>query len=624
MFTLRFITNQYRPNHLVTLRTNVQNWQEDLPGNYEGDSWVFSLPDEPYQNGFTCKFILEEQYWMQGNDLFIQPFPGGDFVFDEIQVQFPVLTEIVTENGIVARNFFAPNLDPNQLYDVIVIGSGIGGGILADQLADLGMDVLVLEAGSYLFPSHVGNLPRQHFLMKGVDKNIWGLWDDFKVTNYNNQADSQYIGGQGFNLGGRSIFWGGLIPEMRGYEFDGDWPEEIKQYMLAEGYGQSNQLMKKAQVNSPFQQEAINFLATQFPEYQTFTAPMAISHTNPSQRNVGSGVFSTADLLMESRMSQGVSGNANLTVNLNHAVNFIETEGAAAQAVVATDLIAGMDRRYQARDIVLAAGTVESAKIAQLSNLNDPHEKIGVGITDHPIFFTHFALPNTSPFFRRDAAAKMLMQHQAAGISADNQFQHRYNVVVEIGTDFNQGRFVDPDLAQAHWEAKGEFMLCEIVFLFHAPLVEGNNIAQQGPSYVKPDVFMQAAPITGEEWEEINAFKDAVIQALGGMAIEGQNLDLLTAGLGGVAHEVGTLRMGPNGVVDANLKFHGYDNLYACDLSVFPNSPAANPTLTLGALALRLAQHLRAKHPEEAETRGFEFLEEPRDFSPWVSQLYGK
>jgi choline dehydrogenase-like flavoprotein len=45
--------------------------------------------------------------------------------------------------------------------------------------------------------------------------------------------------------------------------------------------------------------------------------------------------------------------------------------------------------------------------------------------------------------------------------------------------------------------------------------------------------------------------------------------------------------------VDENLKFHAYDNLYACDLSVFPTSPAANPTLTLAALSLRLADHIK-------------------------------
>jgi choline dehydrogenase-like flavoprotein len=49
-----------------------------------------------------------------------------------------------------------------------------------------------------------------------------------------------------------------------------------------------------------------------------------------------------------------------------------------------------------------------------------------------------------------------------------------------------------------------------------------------------------------------------------------------------------------DGVVDADLRMLAYDNLYVCDLSVFPTSPAANPTLSLTALAFRLARRLRA------------------------------
>jgi choline dehydrogenase-like flavoprotein len=40
------------------------------------------------------------------------------------------------------------------------------------------------------------------------------------------------------------------------------------------------------------------------------------------------------------------------------------------------------------------------------------------------------------------------------------------------------------------------------------------------------------------------------------------------------------------------LRFLGYDNLYACDNSVFPASPAANPSLTTVALSRRLAGQL--------------------------------
>jgi choline dehydrogenase-like flavoprotein len=74
-------------------------------------------------------------------------------------------------------------------------------------------------------------------------------------------------------------------------------------------------------------------------------------------------------------------------------------------------------------------------------------------------------------------------------------------------------------------------------------------------------------------------------------------LDLQTADLGGVAHEVGTMRMAGDGsgVVDADLRVLNYSNLFVCDNSVFPASPAANPSLTLAALALRLAEHLKTQ-----------------------------
>ena len=52
----------------------------------------------------------------------------------------------------------------------------------------------------------------------------------------------------------------------------------------------------------------------------------------------------------------------------------------------------------------------------------------------------------------------------------------------------------------------------------------------------------------------------------------------------------------PNlGVVDANCKVHGVANLYIAGSSVFTTGGASNPTLTIVALALRLADHMRTQ-----------------------------
>ena len=62
------------------------------------------------------------------------------------------------------------------------------------------------------------------------------------------------------------------------------------------------------------------------------------------------------------------------------------------------------------------------------------------------------------------------------------------------------------------------------------------------------------------------------------------------------SHHIGTTRMSEhprNGVVDQNCKVHGVENLFIAGSSVFPTCGYANPTWSIVALALRLAEHLQ-------------------------------
>jgi choline dehydrogenase-like flavoprotein len=66
-------------------------------------------------------------------------------------------------------------------------------------------------------------------------------------------------------------------------------------------------------------------------------------------------------------------------------------------------------------------------------------------------------------------------------------------------------------------------------------------------------------------------------------------------GVGGGWHQMGTTRMSRDpstGVVDGNCRVHGVPNLYVAGSSVFPSYGFANPTFTIIALSLRLADHL--------------------------------
>jgi len=50
------------------------------------------------------------------------------------------------------------------------------------------------------------------------------------------------------------------------------------------------------------------------------------------------------------------------------------------------------------------------------------------------------------------------------------------------------------------------------------------------------------------------------------------------------------------GVVNEHCQVHGTSNLYIAGSSVFPTSGLSNPTLTICALAIRLADHIKAKY----------------------------
>jgi choline dehydrogenase-like flavoprotein len=78
---------------------------------------------------------------------------------------------------------------------------------------------------------------------------------------------------------------------------------------------------------------------------------------------------------------------------------------------------------------------------------------------------------------------------------------------------------------------------------------------------------------------------------------DGMLLDEITRARPVGGHHIGTTRMSSHptrGVVDANCAVHGIPNLYIASAAVFPTASHANPTLTIVALSLRLAAHLKS------------------------------
>lgn len=135
-----------------------------------------------------------------------------------------------------------PALKP--AYDVVVVGSGYGGGVAASRLAHAGQSVCVIERGREFltgeFPSRLPELRRELQLTGGTMRSgsRTGLFD-FRVG-----ADIHVLVGCG--LGGGSLINAGvgLRPDARVFA-DAAWPEEItRDGLLDLGFGRANAMLR--------------------------------------------------------------------------------------------------------------------------------------------------------------------------------------------------------------------------------------------------------------------------------------------------------------------------------------------------------------------------------------------
>lgn len=550
----------------------------------------------------------------------------------------------VSDFSVAQERLFLQYIGRREDFDIIIVGSGIGGGVLADDLADrVGHQkrILVLEAGSFLYPTHVYNLCRfsnaslaRHF---GCDT----FWQS------GNSVSQNFIGEKPqLNLGGRSIFWSGLIPTIQGWELD-FFPPRVRQDLEAGLLNEAGDTMNESRSMGTTAAAIVTKLR-QSPLAQDFSiqeTPRALHQPYLSPDGTPkdqfftepTGVFNTAELLINQLgLTPGVShgDGPGLHLLLNHYVEDIQNHGSHFELVVRNTL-SGQTRTFRAVTVVLAGGSIESPKLLRRSSLYpslpDPMKSmVGRGLTDHPTSneITTFVTNIDNVPIPKTSHAKIIFYSR--GIRDGNQVRYPFNVEMNINHEYWHLRDNDPSTNNPHDfstnDNAGPSRL-DIKFSFGNCLDDGNEVKPAPPfGYVPEVVFRNLSwmdhlagsrfpALAGwqKSFDEIFAVLNHVThQIFSQFEIDGQPARPVNEvwfgqggkgfGWGTVHHATGTLRMPYKSshnsdfdfqtIVDEDLRVAGTENLYVCDMSVMPFSSAANPVRTLVALALRLSRHL--------------------------------
>ena len=525
-------------------------------------------------------------------------------------------------------------------FDIAIIGSGMGGGVLADDLADrLGTQrrILVLEAGSYLFPTHVFNIcrfPNAAVASRFAAGTFWQPGDGGSQDYIHEQPQ--------LNFGGRSIFWSGLIPAIQPWELE-FFPAGVRQALAAGLLEEAGGEMNESRTMGTTAQAVVMALR-QGPLAQDFEiqeTPRALHQPYLTRDGAPAGsyfveptgVFNTAELLINQvGLTPGVShgDGPGLHLLLHHFVEDVQHAGGGFQ-LVARDTLTGHARTIQAGTVVLAGGCIESPKLLRRSSLfgslpGHVQALAGRGLTDHPTTdwiatrATHIgAVP-----IPRDSHVKIVFYSRGRR-DAGGRIRYPFNVEMNINHEYWHLRENDPGSGPPAIDPHGPSIV-EIKFSFGNCLEDGNEVKPAPPFGYVPEVAFRNLKwmehLAGSRFPALAGWHlsyDEIFATLNGITHQVFSQFLRDGvpsrpdhdvwygqgnkgfGFGTVHHACGTLRMpwratheGPfvqQAVVDEALRVQGTQHLYVCDMSVMPFSSAANPVRTLVALALRLSRH---------------------------------
>jgi choline dehydrogenase-like flavoprotein len=540
-------------------------------------------------------------------------------------------------------------------FDVIVIGAGMFGGYIADKLyrraENIGLRILVVEAGSFLLPTHVQNLPRLGLFgpteqvvnanqarpgmppLPGQDPGtqnlVWGHpW-------HSNQA----FPGLAYCFGGRSIFWGGWSPKLTPADLgtrpagQAAWPADVVAFLntnydsVAEEMGTQPTDDFISGKSDLVKQLKARFKAVINPT-SVEDAPLAVQAQAPLS---APGLFpfdkySSAYLLYDTvREDIGKHWRDNIdawrrlmvlpraqVVRLTRAgnrVSEIELLVNGQQQFLRPPLLS------PDCTVVLAASTIESTRLA-LDSLPAPAmgaRRMGSNLMAHlrsdvTARIRRSAIPGLSPHATTLEIAALLIR----GTTTDGHAYHfQVTASAGIGSDANLFTTV-PDLELLDALIANQDPAWIPITLRAIGEMIGHPAAQPGDtkqSWVnlawqndprtgraRAWVNLEASDADNKAWKEMEDAAVALLKTVAGSPSDIQNVQVNPNNIGTTHHEAGTLWMGAPGqsVTDSNGKFHHLDNVYVAGPALFPVIGSANPSLTATTLARKTADAIVA------------------------------
>ncbi len=439
-----------------------------------------------------------------------------------------------------------------RMYDICIIGSGPAGLTIASEFADANKKICVVESGGLEKSTHADSLRE--------------VQNTGEISIMHRSRERR--------LGGTSSTWTGISAPMDPIDMEG-WPfglsELIPFYRKSSKYG--------------------------FPEFEKFE----IKNWTPILRLEAKKFIAGNPPWHFGNEIGHIFDKPNIELIVDSTVTHLISKGTAVTGaqVKKTD---GSTKVISAKKFVLAVGGIEAPRLLLLSTLGNEHDQVGRYLMNHPkkaLGFFHFTKPTKNiPYILKQTEpgwsgylGLRIKEDLQKSLGLVNSY-FRLEEVLSLGQKII--RKVFPRMNFAITEARlWNFMEMEPIAENRLTLSETLDANGQPIPLIKIATtardrksIIELHRIFGEEMERAG---------IGRLESDLSKIDPWPI-VSDASHHIGGTIMGSDpkrSVVDTNLKVHSVDNLYICSSSVFPTSGNANPTYTIVALAIRLAEYLR-------------------------------